>query len=329
VLRLHVEPACTGSDADPSGTKLLPVRVELAAVAARPPSPPTPASMLHGALSRTNSLLAKLTPDDFTFLCVVGQGNYGKVFQVRCSMRSRLRTCPVTATPPALTLLKRCGIQFNSTPHTQVLRNGTDQVFAMKVMRKDAILLRNQAVYDRALQTQQADAHPTQSRGSPSPWSPAGRPSALRHTFAERDVLTRIDHPYIVRLHHAFTTPSKIYLILDFINGGHLFFQVPPSCLHSIRAQRFAWSLPNALKPARWGLVWGLQPRVLQGETGSGTCWGRGGSCTAMVCLQSLWHGTSPRRWCWPSSTCTRWTSSTATSSARRLLPLISEIEQE
>jgi p70 ribosomal S6 kinase len=42
----------------------------------------------------------------------------------------------------------------------------------------------------------------------------------------ERDVLTRVVHPYIVTLHASFQTPNKLYLVLDFINGGHLFFQL-------------------------------------------------------------------------------------------------------
>lgn len=42
----------------------------------------------------------------------------------------------------------------------------------------------------------------------------------------ERDVLTRVDHPYIVTLHHSFQTGSKLYLCMDFVNGGHLFFQL-------------------------------------------------------------------------------------------------------
>lgn len=33
-------------------------------------------------------------------------------------------------------------------------------------------------------------------------------------------------HPYIVTLRYSFQTPTKLYLILDFINGGHLFFQL-------------------------------------------------------------------------------------------------------
>ena len=33
-------------------------------------------------------------------------------------------------------------------------------------------------------------------------------------------------HPYIVTLRFSFQTPSKLYLVLDFMNGGHLFFNL-------------------------------------------------------------------------------------------------------
>eukprot|EP00798_Chlamydomonas_sp_ICE-L_P013185 gene13185-30645_t len=43
---------------------------------------------------------------------------------------------------------------------------------------------------------------------------------------SERDLLTGVLHPYIVTLRFSFQTPSKLYLVLDFINGGHLFFNL-------------------------------------------------------------------------------------------------------
>jgi serine/threonine protein kinase len=43
---------------------------------------------------------------------------------------------------------------------------------------------------------------------------------------AERDLLTAVLHPYIVTLRYSFQTPSKLYLVLDFLNGGHLFFNL-------------------------------------------------------------------------------------------------------
>lgn len=92
--------------------------------------------------------------DDFEVLKVVGQGAFGKVYQVR--------------------------------------KIGTSEILAMKVMRKDKILEKDHAEYMKT----------------------------------ERDVLTKIDHPFVVQLKYSFQTKYRLYLVLDFVNGGHLFFQL-------------------------------------------------------------------------------------------------------
>ncbi|NP_001307141.1 serine/threonine-protein kinase AtPK1/AtPK6 [Solanum lycopersicum] len=67
-----------------------------------------------------------------------------------------------------------------------------DGILAMKVMRKDTVIKNNHVDYMRA----------------------------------ERDILTKVEHPFIVQLRYSFQTKSKLYLILDFINGGHLFYHL-------------------------------------------------------------------------------------------------------
>lgn len=42
-------------------------------------------------------------------------------------------------------------------------------------------------------------------------------------TKMERDILAEVHHPFVVRLHYAFQTEGKLYLILDFLRGGDLF----------------------------------------------------------------------------------------------------------
>ncbi|XP_043707473.1 serine/threonine-protein kinase AtPK2/AtPK19-like isoform X2 [Telopea speciosissima] len=69
---------------------------------------------------------------------------------------------------------------------------GDDVIFAMKMMRKDTIIKKNHVDYMKA----------------------------------ERDILTKVVHPFIVQLRYSFQTKSKLYLILDFINGGHLFYHL-------------------------------------------------------------------------------------------------------
>ncbi|KAK7321305.1 hypothetical protein VNO77_31810 [Canavalia gladiata] len=92
--------------------------------------------------------------EDFELLKVVGQGAFGKVYQVR--------------------------------------RVGTSEIYAMKVMRKDKIMQRNQVEYVKS----------------------------------ERDILTKVDHSFIVQLRYSFQTKYRLYLVLDFVNGGHLFFHL-------------------------------------------------------------------------------------------------------
>ncbi|KAL8457656.1 hypothetical protein ACS0TY_034685 [Phlomoides rotata] len=67
-----------------------------------------------------------------------------------------------------------------------------DGIFAMKVMRKDTIIKNNHVDYMKA----------------------------------ERNILTKVVHPFIVPLRYSFQTKSKLYLILDFLNGGHLFYHL-------------------------------------------------------------------------------------------------------
>eukprot|EP00301_Raphidiophrys_heterophryoidea_P003231 c11469_g1_i1.p1 GENE.c11469_g1_i1~~c11469_g1_i1.p1 ORF type:complete len:510 (-),score=104.03 c11469_g1_i1:228-1697(-) len=80
-----------------------------------------------------------------------------------------------------------------------VQRRETQEVFAMKVLRKEAIIAGNQ----------------------------------VQHTRAERSILQEVDCPFIVKLHYAFQTQGKLYLILDYVRGGELFFQLKREGLFS------------------------------------------------------------------------------------------------
>jgi len=74
----------------------------------------------------------------------------------------------------------------------QVRKKDDDKIYAMKVLRKEAIVARKQ----------------------------------VAHTMAERNILKKITHPFIVTLHYAFQTDDKLYMILDYVNGGELFFHL-------------------------------------------------------------------------------------------------------
>jgi len=74
----------------------------------------------------------------------------------------------------------------------QVRKKDNGQIYAMKVLNKKAILEHNE----------------------------------LARIQAERNILQKLVHPFLVKLVYAFQTEDKLYLIMDFINGGKLFFHM-------------------------------------------------------------------------------------------------------
>lgn len=48
----------------------------------------------------------------------------------------------------------------------------------------------------------------------------------IERTRTERKVLSAVNHPFIMKLHYAFQTPDKLYLVLDYCPGGELFFHL-------------------------------------------------------------------------------------------------------
>ncbi|XP_039272059.2 serine/threonine-protein kinase Sgk3-like [Styela clava] len=48
-----------------------------------------------------------------------------------------------------------------------------------------------------------------------------------KHIMAERNVLLQnLKHPFLVGLHYSFQTLDKLYFVLDYVNGGELFFHL-------------------------------------------------------------------------------------------------------
>lgn len=68
----------------------------------------------------------------------------------------------------------------------------TGQIYALKVLRKDNIIKRNQ----------------------------------VEHTKTERSVLGYVRHPFIVGMNMAFQSKDKLYFVLDYCAGGELFFHL-------------------------------------------------------------------------------------------------------
>ena len=71
-----------------------------------------------------------------------------------------------------------------------VRKKGEDTLYALKTLRKAALIKRNQ----------------------------------LAHTATERYILQTIHNPFLVHLVYAFQTPDKLYMVLDYMGGGELFF---------------------------------------------------------------------------------------------------------
>lgn len=53
----------------------------------------------------------------------------------------------------------------------------------------------------------------------------------------ERNILADVGHAFIVKLHYAFQTPGKLYLILDFLRGGDLFTRLSKEVGIHLRAK--------------------------------------------------------------------------------------------
>ena len=65
-----------------------------------------------------------------------------------------------------------------------------NKLYAIKVLKKEAILRRNE----------------------------------VKHIMAERNVLIQnLKHPFLVGLHYSFQSKDKLYFVLDYVNGGKYF----------------------------------------------------------------------------------------------------------
>jgi serine/threonine protein kinase len=44
----------------------------------------------------------------------------------------------------------------------------------------------------------------------------------LRYAMTERKILSTINHPFVVKLHYAFQSETKLYLVMDYCSGGDM-----------------------------------------------------------------------------------------------------------
>jgi serum/glucocorticoid-regulated kinase 2 len=98
---------------------------------------------------------SKVSLSDFELLKVLGRGSFGKVMQVR--------------------------------------KKSDGKVYAMKILKKKAIIERNQ----------------------------------VEHTKSERKILESTkSHPFLMSMRYAFQSKEKLYFVLDYFTGGELFFHL-------------------------------------------------------------------------------------------------------
>lgn len=75
------------------------------------------------------------------------------------------------------------------------------------------------------------------------------RKNEAKHIMSERNVLVKnVQHPFLVGLHYSFQTADKLYFVLDYVNGGELFFHLQKERSFSeTRAKFYAAEMASAL----------------------------------------------------------------------------------
>ncbi|KAG7478076.1 hypothetical protein MATL_G00076570 [Megalops atlanticus] len=70
-----------------------------------------------------------------------------------------------------------------------------------------------------------------------------------KNIMAERNVLLKsLKHPFLVGLHYSFQTPEKLYFVLDYVNGGELFFHLQRErCFPEPRARFYTAEVASAI----------------------------------------------------------------------------------
>ena len=49
---------------------------------------------------------------------------------------------------------------------------------------------------------------------------------AIEHVLVENRILQSLDHPFLVKLFYSFQTSDRLYFVMEYINGGELFYHI-------------------------------------------------------------------------------------------------------
>jgi len=71
----------------------------------------------------------------------------------------------------------------------------------------------------------------------------------VEHTKTEQQVLATIDCPFLAKLHWSFQTDEHLYFIMDFINGGELFYHLSNErCFNEPRAKFYSAQIISGIQ---------------------------------------------------------------------------------
>jgi serine/threonine protein kinase len=106
----------------------------------------------------------------------------------------------------------------------QVRKKDTGRIYAMKILNKKHIIERKE----------------------------------VAHTISERNVLVKANSPFLVGLKFSFQTKDKLYLVLDYMNGGEVFYHLQKEQVFSeSRAKFYAAELVLAIEHLhKYGIVY-------------------------------------------------------------------------
>lgn len=168
-------------------------------------------------------------------------------FQINKLINTTNIQIPVLATLPVATRTSNIDKGLSGVPSnfgTEMTRNITDfkpirvlgkgaygkvilvkdeqtlKLYAMKQLRKAEIIIspNSNNNNDTSSDEDEKDARLMKEKNDFS--------KRLERTFAEKIILSELEHPNIVKLFYAFHDESKLYLLLQYIPGGELFFHL-------------------------------------------------------------------------------------------------------
>lgn len=144
-------------------------------------------AMMAAAASVNETPQPPIAPrlDSFKMIKVIGKGSFGECI--------RYFSCPFRGTGIRARTHTPISSRFTFTGKVfLVSEKKTGELYALKVLRKDNVIKRNQ----------------------------------VEHTRTERSVLGYVKHPFIVGMNMAFQSKEKLYFVLDYCPGGELFFHL-------------------------------------------------------------------------------------------------------